>query len=782
MQTITDEATQIIGAEGASVELRDGDCLIYRAISGPLAQGTLGLRLNLHKSLAGRAVLERKILRCDDSETDDRVDRLACRRVGLRSMIVTPLEALAGVVGVLKVMSSRPKAFTAEHENILFLLASSLATAIDNAETSAATSQQFVTLTNALPQLVWMANAEGNIYWCNQRCCDYTGLTPEVLNGHGWQMVQDPNLLVGLLDQWSTSIAFGEPFEMQFPLRNSKGTYRWFLTRVNPVKDHSGRVIRWFGASTDIHDQRQYMEALRVSEANFRQLTESLPQMIWTATPDGLIDYYNERWYEFTGIPKSESLGDAWLSLIHPDDQERIVATWQKALQRGDHYEIEVRFRRHADHSYRWILVRAMPARDATGKIHRWIGSNTDIHEQRQAAEQMAHAKIEAENASRLKSAFLANMSHEIRTPLGAILGFTDLLKDPTISDSERQSFLEIVSQNGSHLATVINDILDLSKVESNALKIDKARTSITEVVSAVVTLFGMKAKEKGLALEFTSPERLPDVLTDASRLRQILANIVSNAIKFTHVGRVRIDVNAQDVDADLVNLSISVSDTGVGIPPSSRCHLFSPFEQADNSITRRYGGTGLGLALSKKLAQLLDGDVSLVKSDEGQGSVFQISLCNLRKTSAQTAPSQIERSVEPQSTDIAADAFENLSILLVDDSPDNQHLISRYLKKKAAKVEVASNGVEAVEMALGSSFDLVLMDLSMPVMDGYSATQILRQRGFKQPIIALTAHAMTEVRQKCLNIGCDDHLTKPIAPTALYEAILRHIQRSSIA
>jgi PAS domain S-box-containing protein len=377
-------------------------------------------------------------------------------------------------------------------------------------------------------------------------------------------------------------------------------------------------------------------------------------------------------------------------------------------------------------------------------------------------------AKDEAIRANELKSAFLANMSHEIRTPLGAMIGFADLLRDPTISDDERNTFIDIMTRNGHQLSHLIDDILDLSKVESGHLTVEKIETDLYQVAGEVVSLLSVKAKEKGLSLQLQMDSSVPSsFVTDPLRLRQILLNIIGNAIKFTSSGEVTVTAHSPRKD----EICIEVTDTGVGIPEKDITKLFQVFHQADESVTRKYGGTGLGLALSKALAQALGGDVILKQSHVLKGSTFQVFI---RSAAVAQAP-QFPVSTNDGITLTDLEGLQNVKILIVEDAPDNQALIRKVLSNAGIVLEFASNGMEGVEKALSNQYDLILMDIQMPIMDGYTATQKLRDSGFRKPIIALTAHAMNEARIKCLNVGCTDYLTKPLEAARLLATVQRY-------
>jgi two-component system, sensor histidine kinase len=385
-------------------------------------------------------------------------------------------------------------------------------------------------------------------------------------------------------------------------------------------------------------------------------------------------------------------------------------------------------------------------------------------YEVRDLLDALEKSKQEAIAASQAKSAFLANMSHEIRTPLGAVLGFAELLMESSISEAEKLAYMQTMKRNGQLLSNIIDDILDLSKVESGQITLESIELSVNELFADIISAFEPLASSKKIALNIEYAPHVPRFIkTDPVRLRQILTNILSNAVKFTNSGSITIRISKMDS-----KLIIRVSDTGLGISPQQVKNLFLPFSQADSSITRKYGGTGLGLALSKKLARLLGGDLTLVHSELKKGSTFEIAIQYQEVAQASTKLDKLKNSIAPE-------VLANRHILLVDDSKDNQVLISRILKLAGAEVSVASDGLEGVETALSHDFDAILMDVQMPRLGGHEATRRLRASGYSKPVIALTAHALMEDRAKCLEAGCNDYLTKPIQRAELIQVISDH-------
>jgi signal transduction histidine kinase/ActR/RegA family two-component response regulator len=371
-------------------------------------------------------------------------------------------------------------------------------------------------------------------------------------------------------------------------------------------------------------------------------------------------------------------------------------------------------------------------------------------------------ARNEAQRANQSKSAFLANMSHEIRTPMTAILGYADLLLDDEMQlGEEARRLLEIVRRNGGHLLDVLNDILDLSKIEAGRVEVELIPMSLVHLVSEIASLMRVRADEKGIALEVSFDSPMPSqVLSDPTRVRQAVVNLLGNAIKFTERGFVRLRAS---YDPATQTARIVVQDTGIGIAPEKRESLFRAFEQADSSITRRFGGTGLGLAITKRIAVLLGGDCT-VESEAGAGSVFTLTLRAKPAPGSRTLQviGEAELHGDTRRPSGASEPI-HARILLAEDGPDNQRLISMMLRKAGAEVCVVENGQMALERTEIETFDLVLMDMAMPVMDGYTAARTLRARGNRVPIGALTAHALAGEREKCLEAGCNAYLTKPI-------------------
>jgi PAS domain S-box-containing protein len=515
---------------------------------------------------------------------------------------------------------------------------------------------------------------------------------------------------------------------------------------------------------------------LALSEEKFRQMANTMPQIVWTARQDGYVDWYNDCWYQFTGMPRGSHWDDPD-SPVHPDDIQDLRERWQECIETGKIFEKDLRFKREADGEYCWHLSRAVPQRNGRGEIMSWIGTSTDIHERKKLADELQLAKAEAEEANRLKSVFLANMSHELRTPLTAITGFSQLLHEQNFSRDLEKRYLAVIDRNGHQLLRIIDDILDLSKVEAGKLTIERLRLPLLEILSDIRALLELKTQEAGLDFSVKIEGLVPETIeSDPTRLKQILMNLISNAVKFTSQGSVDIRISYQ---AEPAQLRFEIRDTGRGVSSEQAACLFAPFVQADSSITRNYGGTGLGLTLSRHLARALGGDVQLRSSQLNRGSCFIASvdpgpMAGVRMMDQKTAEQEQARQQQRALLEKFTGALKGRKILLVDDADDNRALISAILHRTHATLVTARDGIECLNYAAAEDFDLTLMDMQMPRMDGFEATRILRQKGYSKPIVALTAHAMREQIKRCHDAGCTAHLSKPVNHGKLIETVMK--------
>jgi PAS domain S-box-containing protein len=559
-----------------------------------------------------------------------------------------------------------------------------------------------------------------------------------------------------------------KPFEPQI-LRSKVNVFLDLFRKNQQLKEQTERIRESERRERYLRLTELEIESLR----RYRNLADAIPHIVWRAKGDGTLDYFNQGWVEYTGLSLEQSFGNGWQSKIQEEDLKKFLRVWMTSMNEGKSFQLECRIRNQEGKS-RWFWVKAVSEMNQAGQVVAWIGTCTDIHDRKMTEMRLIEAEREANAASVSKTSFLANMSHEIRTPMNAILGFTELMLDPDQSPEERIECIQTVQRNGAQLLKLIDEILDISKVESGRLQIENVEMNLGQVLEDIRSLLQLQALEKGLDFNVNFVTPLPrSIYSDPTRLRQILLNIIGNAIKFTRQGFVHLEASwRQDIDGDGARLRFRVSDSGIGIEPAQMEHLFQPFVQGDSATTRNYGGTGLGLALSRRLAQALGGDVTLESSEPRKGTSFVI---EVKAEPAPGAPfiEHLESDRENQHAVVPSrnnKRLQGMNVLLVEDVQDNQALMVHFLGLAGANVDVANNGREGIAKAMMGNYDAILMDIQMPVLDGYEATRQLRAKGFRTPIIALTAHALNEEREKSFAVGCDDHLSKPIEFNTLIE------------
>ncbi len=650
--------------------------------------------------------------------------------------------------------------------------------------------------------------------------------------GHWASMVHTDDL-PRFLAAFQQHLMSGRSLTVEHRMRTPDGETRWFVTGGTTERDSSGTPIRIVGTVQEISVRKGAEQQIATEQAVWQGLTQRRPL---TEVLSGLIRGMEAEIDGVQGIIWQADVAGNWQSFANVRVPETYIAYWSGRRLTADHGTLGAAIAYHrptvvedvstdplwdacrtiaASHGYHasWVwpvissegsLLAAMeflvnePRRPTSRERARLEAGATlaSVSFSHLQTEALRKAMQQAESANRAKSEFLANMSHEIRTPMTAILGFSELLTTEEGLDRAppaRRQALESIYRNGQHLLEIINDILDLSKIEAGKLTIEKQECRPTKILQDLLSSLKVRAESKDLTLTAEQSDNCPEVVkTDATRLRQILLNIVGNALKFTAVGEVKVRMSYEQKDEiDLSGvLKFEVSDTGIGLNQEEIDRLFEPFTQADTSTTRKFGGTGLGLAISRRLARMLGGDVT-VEATPGLGSTFTfwIQVEQPSRPSTSAAGPLIPIPDRSRTLKAAERTEEPLRcrVLLAEDGPDNQRLISLYLRKAGATVAAVDNGQLAVAMALaeeasGTPFDLVLMDMQMPIMDGYQATEHLRAAGYRRPIIALTAHAMVNDRERSIAIGCDDHATKPIDRNDLLAVVRRHVGKQHTA
>jgi PAS domain S-box-containing protein len=696
--------------------------------------------------------------------------------------------------------------------------------------------RQLRLLANTIPQLAWMSDAEGDISWYNERWYEYTGTTPEEMRGWGWQSVHDPELLPKVIERWRESLASGAPFEMEFPLRGADGKMRWFLTRVNPLRDAEGKVVRWFGTNTDIDDVRRMRQAL---EEETRMLEILNRTGMALASHTGLGDllqavtdaattlssarfgafFYNTvdeegkayQLYTLSGAPR-----EAFEKFGHPRATPVFAPTFNgDGIIRLDDVKKDPRYGRMSPHhgmppghlpvcSYLAVPVKSRSGEvigglffghpepgvftERTERLVEGIASqaavaidNARLYEAAQKAarereeilESERFARSEAERASHTKDEFLATLSHELRTPLSSILGWAHLMRSRPPSADELSKGLELIERNARVQVRMIEDLLDMSRITSGKLRLDVQPLFPVSFVQAALETVRPMAEAREVRLETTLDPSAGPVSGDPSRLQQVMWNLLSNAIKFTPKGG-KVQVCLERVES---HIEISVADTGAGIDPQFLGHIFERFRQADASTTRRFGGLGLGLSIVKSLVELHGGTVKAESAGVGQGATFTVELpLSIVHRSPRRREHPRNEPVEASPTDFSSVDLSGLHVLVVDDQPDACQLVSRVISECGARVSVATAAEDALHVVGIDAPDVILSDIGMPGMDGYELMRRIRalepSEGPKIPAIAMTAFARSEDRTRALRSGFQVHLTKPIEPSELIATV----------
>ncbi len=610
--------------------------------------------------------------------------------------------------------------------------------------------------------------------------------------------VDDRNLLESAIERHFSGESTA--FQTELRLRRADGSYAHVRSRGKvSVRDDEGSPVRMVGTNQDISIECVALNALQIAkEQAIGMLSEIASsrehlQLAVDGTGSGFWDWdmgtgdiaINEKWTALLGFNRDDfpSTIESWKRLTDPRDVERVLRQLDEHdRKKTEYFESEFRMKHAGGHDV-WICARGrIMVRDESGRALRMAGTSQDVTQRKSIDAKLDAARDAANAANAAKSEFLANMSHELRTPMTAILGFSDLLGEEDCSLENRLEYVNTIRRNAEHLLSIINDILDLSKIEAGKLECESIDTHPVSKVNDIADLLRVRAVSKGIGLTIEEASPLPfNIKTDPTRLRQILMNLIGNAIKFTEVGHVRVRLQFEPIQSII---RFDVIDTGIGMTEEQRQRIFSPFVQADTSTSRRFGGTGLGLAISVRLARLLGGEIK-VESTPQDGSTFSLILPVDPDTSTLFEPASNKT---PESADTrdnklsegkqTTQCIKGMRILLVEDGPDNQKLIGFHLKRVGAHFAIADNGqlgIDAIQNAIaqGKPFDAVLMDMQMPVLDGYAATREIRRQGIDTPVIALTAHAMSGDREKCLAAGCDDYMTKPIQPGQMSQVIL---------
>jgi two-component system CheB/CheR fusion protein len=656
-------------------------------------------------------------------------------------------------------------------------------------------SEHFRQLVKELPAAVYSCDADGFVNFYNDAAVKIWGREPEIgkerwcgsfkmFNPDGTILPPENSPMAKAINEgcaiMGQEIIIGRP----------DGSQSVVLVFPQPEFGLSGEITGAINMGFDVTEIKRAELILRHSEEQFRQMAELMPQKVWTSDAEGNKNYFNQTLLDYVGFSLEELKGQGWEKIIHPVDWEKNKKQWMDSILTGNNYEAENRLLRK-DGKYLWHLTQAVALRDDNGKVKIWIGSKTEIQDQREQKEELEKAKNNAElksqiaeDAMKSKQQFLSNMSHEIRTPMNAIVGFTNVVLK-TALNKEQKEYINAIKVSGDALIVLINDILDLAKVDAGKMTFEQTQFNLSASISTTLQVFETKIQEKNLVLHKQYDAAIPEVLVgDPMRLRQILLNLVSNAVKFTIEGKVTLAVSLLNEDAENVRIEFAITDTGIGIAENRLDKIFDDFEQAAYENSRLYGGTGLGLSIVKKLVELQGGSIR-VESQIGKGSTFYFVLSFGKPKANESAPNTLmnEANVHhsTQQGSLTESIIHKVKVLVVEDLALNQLLMKIILLDFGFEMDIADNGRIAIEKLQKDHFDIILMDLQMPEMNGFETTAFIRSQMKSQiPIIALTADVTTTDVEKCKAFGMNDYISKPIDEKLLFNKIKKYVSKPS--
>ena len=637
---------------------------------------------------------------------------------------------------------------------------------------------------------IWDWNKVTNTVFLAPRVKELLGYQPEQLNGpvESWQTLLHADDQQQVLSVLQDHLNNRTSCEIDIRLKCKSGEFRWFRARGKGIWDQTGNIQRMAGSLTDINNEKETAQKLEIakkalidSEFQMRAIIEATPECVKLIDAEGRLLQMNSAGLSYIEVDSLDEIRGTCVYPIIADEYRDQFRRLNEDVCRGSRGRMQFEIIGMKG-TRRYMETNAVPIKTKEGDTVQ-LAITHEITERKRQDSALKAAKESAEAANLAKSEFLANMSHEIRTPMNGIIGMADLALDTTLTGEQRE-YLEIVKESGDALLEIVNDILDFSKIEAGKLELEDRPFSLKKTIDGIFKTLSCRAEQKGLKVAWEVASDLPDRLVgDNHRLRQVIVNLVGNAIKFTANGSVTLKAIRDRRSRDGMMVLFQITDTGIGISEKKQAAIFEPFSQADTSNTRTYGGTGLGLAICSQLVQLLGGRI-WVNSQEGRGSTFNFN-CKF-EVENQVLDNPITQKPTSQPYPAATNRkIRSLKILLVEDHLVNQRFASRLLEKQGHSIQLANTGIEAIQVYQNNDIDLILMDIQMPGIDGLEATKQIRKlerlSGHRTPIIAMTAHAMKGDAERCLDVGMDGYVTKPVAQDKLVAEIKKVLENSDL-
>ena len=626
--------------------------------------------------------------------------------------------------------------------NGVYVMAHDITERKQAAERLRESEERFRNMADHSPMMIWMTEPDGTCTYLNRRWYEFTG-QPRTDGAHDWLAAVHADDRSRISDEFLRSNAAQVAFRLEYRLRDAKGRYRWMIDAAAPRYTDDQRFAGYIGSVIDISDRKLIEDALRESEARFRELADAMPQIVFTARADGVTDYFNRKWYEMTGLPIGSTDDAVWSSRLHPEDQDRTLRRWYESARSGEPYQIEYRFNFPEHGGYRWHLARALPVRNAAGEITRWYGTCTDIHDLRVAQEALREA-------DRRKDEFLATLAHELRNPLAPIRSAIQFLQLQSPADARLAQAGSIIDRQTQVMVRLVDDLLDLSRITRGRITLQRSQLELKDVLSSAIDSSRTLIEANRHEITVTTPAEPIFIDGDSTRLAQIFSNLLNNAAKYTPPGgRIAVVVARRAHEA-----VISVKDNGIGIPANMLSAIFEMFTQVASSIDRAHGGLGIGLTLARQLAQMHGGRIEARSDGFGHGSEFLVTLPIL---DTPKSPETTQPSISPSGT--------RRRVMIADDNIDAAQMLSYLLDMIGFEVRTAADGIEALQLFEEYQPEVALLDIGMPGMSGYEVASAIRSLpiGKQTLLVAVSGWGQESDRRASAAAGFDHHLTKPV-------------------